>query len=132
MPQRHIIEARTNGAKAGFNSYLAAPGRKRESITEAGNKRAQFAAYCAIFGDQFEDATPATVTPAQSASTGGSLLDRFRRPKAEPKPASKPRERKPATVEVNGVTISEPDAPATFPQWVTLKKIGVTFKKGEV
>lgn len=54
---RHILIARTEGAKAGFNAYMAtkvhtAAARQAE-IRSAGNKKAQFNAYCAIFGDQF-------------------------------------------------------------------------------
>lgn len=53
----HITEARTNGAKSGFNAYMATrvhtAAKRQAEIRSAGNKKQQFAAYCAIFGDQF-------------------------------------------------------------------------------
>jgi hypothetical protein len=53
----HIQIARTQGAKAGFRHYLAqhtpTAAARRAEIRSAGNSKAQFEAYCAIFGSQF-------------------------------------------------------------------------------
>lgn len=53
----HIKLAREQGPKAGFNAYMASnihtAADRREQIRSAGNKKAQFEAYCALFGSQF-------------------------------------------------------------------------------
>lgn len=57
MSAAHIEIARTQGAKAGFRHYLAqhtpTAAARRAEIRGAGNSKAQFEAYCAIFGSQF-------------------------------------------------------------------------------
>lgn len=55
MAAKHITIARESGPKAGFNSYMNGRGRHlhRDEIREAGNAKAQFEAYCSLFGDQF-------------------------------------------------------------------------------
>lgn len=57
MLAKHIQTAREDGPKAGFRSYMASSAptaRDRQAqIRSAGNAKAQFEAYCAIFGEQF-------------------------------------------------------------------------------
>lgn len=67
---RHIELARTEGPKAGFRSYMASnvptAAARREEIRSAGNSKAQFDAYCALFGDQFGSVKGAGAVRAES------------------------------------------------------------------
>src|SRR2546423_873461 len=56
MAAKHIQIARSSGPKAGFNAYMNGRGQhlgRQSEIREAGNAKAQFEAYCSLFGDKF-------------------------------------------------------------------------------
>lgn len=60
MRSKHIQIAHEDGAKAGFNFYMTNPTPKSidriEEILDAGNRRDQFGAYCALFTDDLPNA----------------------------------------------------------------------------
>lgn len=83
---KHITLARTVGPKAGFNAYMATKvhtaAERQAEIRSAGNKKAQFDAYCAIFGDQFGPVKGAGAARSNEQRTevvenGTSLLQRL-------------------------------------------------------
>jgi hypothetical protein len=135
MAAKHIITARTQGAKAGFKQfvdYCNSPlGRnneriedQREAVLGAGNKKAQFAAYCELFLGEVPSPleTPDVSTLVEQLRALGVEV---KLPEA-PKPVRAPRTRKAAEV------VSKGDKPRTWSAfWVGKKriptKVGATF-----
>lgn len=79
----HISLANTVGPKAGFDAYMAGTVHtaeaRRAEIRSAGNKKAQFNAYCALFGDQFKPVSGngAVHSAEQVEDVKDSLLSRI-------------------------------------------------------
>lgn len=159
MPSKHIIEAIENGPKAGFRAYCTEAARGRgglahvlatqEAILTAGNAKAQFDAYCAKFGDQWNKPKASKrarkVEPEVSmrdrlAALARSAIGKEAAEMVDPAPAKRARKPRVTKIDaaptfvVNGETrpLTNPDAPATFPQAMTLRKAGIRVAKGEV
>lgn len=113
----HIALARTEGPKAGFNAYMATrvhtAAKRQAEIRSAGNKKQQFQAYCAIFGDQFG---PVTGTGAvRSEAQRESVTEKLARLLSR---------------DTVGVEVEAPSAPAVDPLVAALaEKLGVSVEK---
>lgn len=80
---KHIQVANTLGAKAGFKAYMAtsAPtaAERQAEIRSAGNSKAQFVAYCDIFGDQLKGPKATAAVSSKSDDERASTIERVLR-----------------------------------------------------